>query len=333
MKLIAESAWHHEGDFSFFSDLVRKILQSDASDILKFHLSLNIEEYASPNHPWYEIGKRNLFSLNEWTEIFEQVKRKRKELLLLYNDQQSIEFGSSFNPEFVEIHSVALNDIFLLDCLKENINEDTGIFLGVGGCSFEEIDAAISYLNHENIILMFGFQNYPTKYSDINFRKVKALMEIFSSYKFGYADHCGWDEENNEMITLVGASLGMSFIEKHVTTALGEQRADFQSAISIDQLVSLREKLKVLEECFGTGQMELNDAEKKYSVYGPMKKAGLYNKDLEKGHYFSKEDFSFKRTKEVSELSQLQVLSLLGMKTRHKVQEDHFIKESDFEKS
>ena len=113
MKLIAESAWHHEGDFSFFSDLVRKILQSDASDILKFHLSLNIEEYASPNHPWYEIGKRNLFSLIEWTEIFEQVKRKRKELLLLYNDQQSIEFGSSFNPEFVEIHSVALNDIFL----------------------------------------------------------------------------------------------------------------------------------------------------------------------------------------------------------------------------
>ena len=101
MKLIAESAWHHEGDFSFFSDLVRKILQSDASDILKFHLSLNIEEYASPNHPWYEIGKRNLFSLIEWTEIFEQVKRKRKELLLLYNDQQSIEFGSSFNPELI----------------------------------------------------------------------------------------------------------------------------------------------------------------------------------------------------------------------------------------
>ena len=180
---------------------------------------------------------------------------------------------------------------------------------------------------------MFGFQNYPTKYSDINFRKVKALMEIFSSYEFGYADHCSWDEENNEMITLAGASLGMSFIEKHVTTVLGEQRTDFQSAISIDQLISLREKLKVLEECLGTGQMELNDAEKKYSIYGPMKKAGLYNQNLEKGHSFSKQDFFFKRTKEVSELSQLQVLNLLGKKIRHKVQEGNFIKQSDFEKS
>ena len=46
-KLIAETAWHHEGDFIFMKDLVTKICETSNADIVKFHISLDLEEYMS----------------------------------------------------------------------------------------------------------------------------------------------------------------------------------------------------------------------------------------------------------------------------------------------
>ena len=37
------------------------------------------------------------------------------------NDTDAIEFGLGFNPEYAEIHSVCLNDLFMLQKLKKNI--------------------------------------------------------------------------------------------------------------------------------------------------------------------------------------------------------------------
>ena len=91
-KLIAESAWHHEGDINFFMDLVTKILRSEASDVLKFHLSLNIEEYASTDHPWYEIGKRICSAHGYDTRLLLQSKKPMNNHLQSINIIPSIEF-------------------------------------------------------------------------------------------------------------------------------------------------------------------------------------------------------------------------------------------------
>ena len=49
---------------------------------------------------------------------------------------------------------------------------------------------------------MFGFQNYPTKYKNINLEKVRKIQSMYPKLKFGYADHTAWNEPNNELITL-----------------------------------------------------------------------------------------------------------------------------------
>ena len=98
--------------------------------------------------------------------------------MLLLNDTQAVEFGFSFEPEFVEIHSVCLNDIFLLDSFKKYLHDKTTLVLGVGGTDLYEIDFALNYLEHNNTMLMFGFQNYPTVYEDINLNKVRKIMNL-----------------------------------------------------------------------------------------------------------------------------------------------------------
>jgi N,N'-diacetyllegionaminate synthase len=47
IKLIAETAWHHEGDFIFMKDLVARICENSNADVVKFHITLDLDEYMS----------------------------------------------------------------------------------------------------------------------------------------------------------------------------------------------------------------------------------------------------------------------------------------------
>ncbi|GAG78345.1 unnamed protein product [marine sediment metagenome] len=219
-----------------------------------------------------------------------------------------------FNPTHVEIHSVCLNDINLLDALKQCLSGETKVVLGVGGSSLYEIENAINILQHPNIVLMFGFQNYPTRYEDINFSKMRRIMKLFSEFEFGYADHTAWDEPNNILITLLGAAIGMDYVEKHVTIAYGEERIDWSAAVSIDMFNEIKEKMELLELCNSDGLLRLNKGEQDYSTYGPMKKAAILTKDLKAGQKLERDMLAFKRTGQISDMSQVETLQSIGKK-------------------
>mgnify|MGYP001298160366 CR=1 FL=1 len=309
MKTIAETAWHHEGDYNFMENLIKKIVTHTNASIVKMHITLNLEEYMSPDHENYKLQKPMMFSESQWQKLIEIVKNENKELMLLMNDTKAIEFGLSFNPNYAEIHSVCLNDIFMLEKLKSNIQKETKIVLGIGGTNIDEIQNAINYLKHPKIVLMFGFQNYPTVYEDVNLNKIRKLMKLFNKFEFGYADHTAGDNEFNELITLLGAASGMNYVEKHVTTHYGEKRLDWNAAISLSMFNDLHKKLMILEKLNGNGSLLMNSGELSYSVYGPMKKAAVLNADISKGNKLKLNMIRFMRTKEISDMSQLDIIN------------------------
>ena len=314
MKLIAETAWHHEGDYEFMRSLVTEISTKTETDIVKLHITLNFDEYMDSSHDAYSLLKPWLFSKGQWSELITIIRQHGKQIMLLLNDSEAIKFGLSLNPEYVEIHSVCLNDVFMLDELKRGLHQSTKIVFGVGGTSIDEIDHAINYLGHSNVLLMFGFQNYPTVYEDVNLNKIRKIMKLFDNFEYGYADHTAWDSEHNELVTLLGAASGMSYIEKHVTTCYGEERVDWPAAISIDMFNNLHKKVKVLDGLNGDGMLSMNKGELSYSVFGPMKKAAVLKTDVLKGDILTLDMIKFTRTKEVSDMSQVDVVRSIGKK-------------------
>lgn len=314
MKLIAETACHHEGDFNFMKNLVSKIVNQTNADIVKMHITLDLDQYMDSKHDLYEKSKSMLFNKNQWKEIIKIVRDGKKELMLLLNDIEAINFGLSEKPEYVEIHSICLNDLFMLEYLKNNIKKQTNIVLGVGGSTVEEIKNAISYLNHEKIILMFGFQNYPTVYEDVNLNKIRKIMRMFDNFECGYADHTAGDSDYNELITLLGAASGMKYIEKHITTNFGDERIDWPAAISLEMFNNLEKKIKILKKLNGDGSLSLNTGEMKYSVFGPMKKTAVLNLDLKKNDVLKLNNIKFIRTKNLSDMSQLDIIKSFGKK-------------------
>jgi len=331
-KIIAETAWHHEGDFNFMKNLVTKICKESEVDIVKFHITLDLDEYMSKDHDAYEMLKSWMLSENDWEELITIVKRNEKELMLLLNDTKAVEFAKKFNPELVELHSVSLNVPRLRSSVIKHISNTAKVVIGVGGCTIEEVEEAVKFFHERETVLMFGFQNYPTKYEDVNLFKIKKIQDLFTDAIFGYADHTAWDEVNNELITLLVASNGMNLIEKHVTTEYGKERCDYSAAISMEQLNTLCKKIKLLDKLYGNGSMDLNDAEKSYSLYGPMKMAAIASHRLIEGSELSMDDFNFRRTSQITDISQVDILNLIGNKLASNIEDNQVILSKHIEK-
>nr|MDA3894010.1 N-acetylneuraminate synthase family protein [Salinivirgaceae bacterium] len=247
IKLIAETAWHHEGDFDFMKTLVERIAKKTKADFIKLHITLDFEEYMHKDHPAYKLLKGMLFTAEQWETLIHIILTNDKKPMLLYNDTKAVRFGQKYKPEIIEIHSVCLNDTNLLQQVNKNIAKETKVVIGIGGTGITEVENAISLLDTKNVVLMHGFQNYPTKYNDINFGKIRKLMRLYPTFSHGYADHTAWNEQNNALITMMGAALGMDYIEKHVTTQPGTERIDWQAAITIDDLQTISNMLDVLK--------------------------------------------------------------------------------------
>ena len=329
MNLIAETAWHHDGDFEFFKRLVTSVAQNTNTDYIKYHLTLDVDEYIYKDHPGYEWVKKNIFTEAQWTEVINIGLQHNKPPMLLFNDRKALDFGMQFSPDLVEIHSVCLNDIFLLQHLKSKLEVKTKVVLGVGGTDIYEVENAIELIQSPNIVLMHGFQNYPTNYEDINFSKIRRIIQMYPQYEHGYADHTAWDNEHNALITLSGAALGVNYIEKHVTITTGEGRTDWQAAISIDNFNEMSDLLKVVNAANGDGLLKMNSGEKAYSTFGIMKKAAILNKDVRKGDTLKLGDFDLKRTGQSSNLSQINILNSIGNKFTKELLKGHCIVKSD----
>ena len=130
----------------------------------------------------------------------------------------------------------------------------------------------------------------------------------------GYADHTAGDSDYNELITLLGAASGMKYIEKHITTNFGDERIDWPAAISLEMFNNLEKKIKILKKLNGDGSLSLNTGEMKYSVFGPMKKTAVLNLDLKKNDVLKLNNIKFIRTKNLSDMSQLDIIKSFGKK-------------------
>ena len=330
IQTIAETAWHHEGDFNFMCNLVKDICSNTNADYVKLHITLDLDEYMSTDHHNYQMQKPWMFNENEWSEIIAIIRSSGKKLMLLLNDTKAIKFASNFSPEAVELHSVCLNVPRLQNAVIEYIDDNSIIMIGVGGSSIEEVDQAVAFFSDRLTVLMFGFQNYPTKYENINLEKIRKIQSLYPSLDFGYADHTAWNEENNELITLLGAANNMSYIEKHITTEYGAERCDYSAAISIEMFNSIVDKVMVLNQISGDGQLSLNDGEVQYSQLGPMKMAPYSTKDMNEGTIIKNDDFDFIRTSQIGNITQVNSRILLGKTLKRDIKKGQVLTTSDF---
>lgn len=322
--IIGETAFHHEGDKDFIKALIEEAKQLSL-DAIKFHFTVDLDDYMIANHKAIDILRPWCFSEMDWDDIL--IKANNIDIVALCNDLQSVKYAieSKANIVAIELHATGLNDLFLL---KEATKFDKTVILGTGGSSLDEIDFAVTYLREngkEDIFLMHGFQNYPTDFKDIKLDRMNRLSSLFN-LPVGYADHTDPLDPNNAYISCLGIANGHNVIEKHFTHRFGEKRIDAQAAVSIDQMRKVKEIAKITFDTIGKkSALVLTPAELKYGNTGPMKKAIVAKHDLPLGTAISLENIAFKRTNDSSSIKQNELIKILGNKTNTEIKKDRII--------
>jgi sialic acid synthase SpsE len=325
--IIGETAYNHEGDINYLYKMIDDIAELELNAV-KFHLLLRPESYMQKKHPLIGETKKWIFNEKQWGDIIDYSNEKELDVIALCDDVESLEYINKNNKDVsaVELHATGLNDWFLLE---EAAKFNGTVILGIGGSTIDEIAYARDFLKSKGkgkneIILMHGFQNYPTNYADINLSKMLKIRDIFN-LPVGYADHTAFDDPNNEIISVMAAMMGFNILEKHYTLDYGKERIDYHAAVGKEQMLKIKELMKLALTVCGEGELQMSKPELEYGNVGPMKKAIVAKKFIKKGEKLSFDNLWFKRTEEESYIKQNQFLKLIGLEATQDIKEDEII--------
>ncbi len=297
--VIAETAYGFEGDKLFLMEQTTQV--PDNIDAIKYHMLFNVDEYMEKRHSLYSSVKSWILDEEDWICVLKEAK-KRHDVIILADDIATAHFCAA-HPELVdgvEVHAACVNDKALFNEVINVAKEyHKKMFIGISGFEVQELFNINEYIKNSglnDVIFMYGFQNFPTKIEEVRLSKIPLLREMLGR-PIGYADHTGWNEEGKELLIYTAYALGANIQEIHFVPCEGEERTDFVTAVSAERIAKIAETLKKECEAIGKFDMRLNEGEKQYLNF---RKVPVYRSDFGEGYSISEKDIKFIRIEKPS---------------------------------
>jgi N,N'-diacetyllegionaminate synthase len=321
--IIAEVASSHEGD----PEIAIRLLQSAAeagADAVKFQV-FSAHQLLVPEHPKFHSFTEIEMTPSEWRRIYRACASTGIPFVAEVFDEESLHLMQELGVSTYKIHSTDLtNPLFI----EKVASTGKPLLLSTGGSIFEEIRYAIGVAeakSNNNIILMHGFQAFPTRLEDTHLWNIPKLEHEFS-YPVGYADHCEGGTEYALALPLVAIGMGACVIEKHITLDRSLKGRDYYSALNPEEFAHMVSLIRNVEYAFGLSKNDLSEAEMKYRHL--MKKTIVSALPLTQGQEITKEVLAFKRSPEFG-TQPAEYLKFIGRKTKRKIAQNELILEGD----
>jgi sialic acid synthase SpsE len=204
--------------------------------------------------------------------------------------------------------------------------------LGTGASTMEEINSGLIFCcdnGAENIVLMHGVQNFPTKNKDLNISRVGLLKKVFSKYKIGYADHTEGGDSFGLVIDLVALGNGAEVFEKHITIDRSKKGVDYQAALEPEEFIVYCNNLRKAAEAFGNGELKkLSESDLKYRKF--QKKSIVAKINISKGTILKRKHIYFVRNVEPG-IPPIDIDAFIGKKIKKDISKYDNIKYSDID--
>jgi len=294
INIIAEIANAHQGDPKLALELAKKVVKAGA-DSIKFQIYF-ADEFLTTTHPRYEHFKKQAFSKKDWNFLLTEVKKLKVEVYTDIFGLEAFEVASESDVDGYKIHSSDLNNTKLLEKLAL---QEKKVFLATGGSTLLEIRYALDILNKfekpSEIIMLHGFQAYPTKVEDSVLSRLSKLKELFGdSVSIGYSDHISGDDKFATILPLMSIPYGVSYIEKHVTLERSAKGVDYYSSYEPDELEQFIDDVRLAEQSIGKNSLSFAESEKQYR--NTVKKSWTTTRSILAGDVITHNDIVMKRT-------------------------------------
>jgi N,N'-diacetyllegionaminate synthase len=207
------------------------------------------------------------------------------------------------------VHPTDATNEGLLDAIENSAIER--ILLGIGGSRRDEIDFALSRLKTKNVVLLLGYQGYPTPTNTNQIHRVAQLVDEFSSrhpsVTVGFADHASPDSGLAIPLGAMAIGSGARLIEKHITLNRVIELEDFESAINADEF---EEYVSILQNTYSalgaptdSNDYDMSEEERIYRT--KIRRHVVTARDIKKGEQILPSDLLLKRTSSISPITDL----------------------------
>lgn len=310
--LIAETASSHEGQVELAKKLADGALLA-TTDAIKYQF-LNADDLLVPSHHKYGSFKELQFSANEWKEIVGYARSLGLFVIAEIFDEKSLDLAVELDIGMIKIPT---SDLANPKMLKKASSPGRALILSTGAATEEEICFAVACCEEggcRDLILMHGYQSFPTRLEDTKFELIEILRRNYPSYLVGFADHIDAELDLALSYPLSAIGYGASVIEKHITLDRSLKGRDYYSALEPEEFKKMAGWIRDVEKGYGNGGPGKSSAEKKYRQL--MKKMIVTNVDIAPGELITLDKISFRRTDEEGGLSPMNYEKILKKAVR-----------------
>ena len=245
INFISEIASSHTGKVNDVVKLSNLHLKSK-SNYLKYQIFKTENLYPKKEKIFYKFKKLEI-SFYNWEKIINRFKKKTK-LILEPFDEESYIFCKKFK-KYVSL-KISTTEMDNFDLIEDAMKNFKKIFLNLSGFNEKEIDLILKNLQKKSsqnkIILMYGFQSYPSSLRKMRFNIFKKFYK--NKFIYGYADHSIYGL-SDELISSVFLALNFkcSYFEKHVCLDIRKKPNDYISSVHFTDFDKLINRVKLTE--------------------------------------------------------------------------------------
>lgn len=297
IEIVAELAQGFEGNPGLARLLV-KAAAAGGADAAKFQL-VYADELATPDYKYYDLFKTLEMDDAIWAGLAADAEQAGIKLYLDVFGQRSLDLAVRLGVTTVKLHGTDIaNAGFLAQVAASAVPR---VMLGAGGAHLAEIETALDLLKGKQVVVLLGFQSYPTPNADNQIARVRALAERWNSdgevVTLGFADHAPPEEGTRFALAGTAIGAGATVIEKHLTLGRSMKLEDHESALNPDEF---EEFSKIVRDCAqalgrsGTaGDFGMSESEKGYRKM--IRRHVVTTQDLAAGTILQPEHLTLKR--------------------------------------
>jgi N,N'-diacetyllegionaminate synthase len=298
IEIIAELAQGFEGRPEQ-ARLLMKAAAAAGADAAKYQL-VYADELATPDYKYYQLFR----SLEMADEVWKGLAAYAAELgIQLHVDifgTRSLQLATRIGVAAVKLHGTDIANIGLLNEVATSSVQK--VLLGAGGAYARELQQAIDILSAKKVVVLLGFQGYPTPNDTNQIARVRKLIERFGhthpNVVVGFADHAPPETPLRYALAAVAIGAGATVLEKHLTLGQVMKLEDYESALNPDEFSEFTQLIRSCAQSFGVAK-EIEDfgmAEAEQAYRKMIRRHVVASRDLENGSKISPADLVLKRT-------------------------------------
>jgi pseudaminic acid synthase len=214
---------------------------SNMNEINKKYFVVGIDNPDWKGKSYYDLYQK-AYTPWEWYEELKKIAESYDvEFFSTPGDETAVDF---LETQRVPAYKIASFDVINTPLLKKVAQTNKPVIMSVGMADLEEVREACKILGEEgcpSISLLHCISAYPTKYEELNLRKIDDLKKKFNCI-IGFSDHTLTIDA-----PVMAAYMGARIIEKHITYSRDDGGPDSNFSLEPKEFKELVGKLREAE--------------------------------------------------------------------------------------